>query len=467
MKWYVLVFASCLTLWSAAQSQFSTTEINYGAFGALADRYQDMSIKNTGSKPIYILRVEHGPSVTHFLPSDRIEPGGTLIVRFQVNPTVKGKFSFPVQVFTSDLAEPKVIQLKGELLTNPGTGFNYTACPDFNNTPSLFRTQNLTIITVDKVTSQPLSQSKVVIVRNGEKAGAWLTGKKGSFQAAIPSGYFFFLVNHEGYLTKQDGVFVGPEITEITIPLVRDPKAVVPIPVVDVPDTATVIPPAQVEELIEEVIPPPPHVDSVIKQANIELATLPLDAFGEDHFKPVNAVFVLDVSSSMKLGQKMDLMKYSLNELVSKMRSNDKIGLVTYSDEAVVFKAPTSGSQKDELAKSVNDLRPQGLTAGGKGIKLGYKQVLKNYDPTKANMVIVITDGAFNKDSDDYQKLVKKYSKKGITLSVVGIEAKDRDAKLMTEAASFGKGRYVPIKELSDAQHNLFQEIRIASFKGV
>ncbi len=80
-------------------------------------------------------------------------------------------------------------------------------------------------------------------------------------------------------------------------------------------------------------------------------------------------------------------------------------------------------------------------------------------------MVIIITDGAFNKDSDDYQKTVRKYAKKGIIFSVVGIQAKEKDEIQMTEAAAFGAGRYVSIHQLSDAQDKLFREIRIASFK--
>ena len=105
------------------------------------------------------------------------------------------------------------------------------------------------------------------------------------------------------------------------------------------------------------------------------------------------------------------------------------------------------------------------MTAGGKGIKLGYKEVMKNYDPKKANMVIIITDGAFNKDSEDYQKTVQKYAKQGIIFSVVGIQAREKDAVLMQEAAEFGHGRFVPIQKLADAHSNLTTEIRIASFK--
>jgi len=39
------------------------------------------------------------------------------------------------------------------------------------------------------------------------------------------------------------------------------------------------------------------------------------------------------------------------------------------------------------------ELKASGMTAGGAGIKLGYKQNLKSYLDDGVNQVIVITDG--------------------------------------------------------------------------
>jgi hypothetical protein len=60
---------------------------------------------------------------------------------------------------------------------------------------------------------------------------------------------------------------------------------------------------------------------------------------------------------------------------------------------------------------------------------------------------------------------VKKYHKKGITLSVVGIKNKSVDEEEMRDAATLGGGHYIPIFGLADARHNLRQEIRILTFK--
>ena len=77
----------------------------------------------------------------------------------------------------------------------------------------------------------------------------------------------------------------------------------------------------------------------------------------------------------------------------------------------------------------------------------------------------MITDGAFNRNSEDYKNHIEKYKKQGINMSVVGILNSEIDRKSMEKVAELGGGRYVPIHKLSDAMNNLKQEIRFISFK--
>ena len=161
----------------------------------------------------------------------------------------------------------------------------------------------------------------------------------------------------------------------------------------------------------------------------------------------------------------MELMKYSLNQLVDMLRPQDKIGLVTYSSYADVLLPPTTGGNKTDIKEKVEELKAFGYTSGGTGIKLGFKQANRAKIDDGTNHVIIITDGAFNRNSDDYKKYVKKYAKKGINFSVVGIKNKPIDEGEMREAAELGKGHYVPIMGLSDARENLRREIRLLSYK--
>jgi Ca-activated chloride channel family protein len=167
----------------------------------------------------------------------------------------------------------------------------------------------------------------------------------------------------------------------------------------------------------------------------------------------------------MKQNEKLELMKFALIQLVNMLRAEDNISIVTYSSEAKVLISKTSGANKEKINAEVSALKAAGLTAGGEAIKLGFKQARKSFIENGVNQVIVITDGAFNRYSQEYEKTVKKYNKKGIHLSVVGIQNKLADEQKMQAAAELGGGRYIPIFKLADAQSNIKEEIRFISFK--
>lgn len=457
----LIVFFSSLVFGQGMSNQ----SFDLGEVDAYSDRYVDIPLTNKTGKKIYVLRVETGPELSYRISNTTLLPDSTSHLRVQVNPIKKGPFNYTVLVHMSDRNEPLKFTINGTLKSVISYSSELTKCPEFGAKPvSINKTSELTIITVDKQTGEPLSKSTVTIIRNGEPAGTWITGNSGKFKDKIPPGYFYFFATHEGYENKEAGVYVGPEISEITIPLKRNKIIEEPVAVV-VEEDPVQLPPEQVETALEEQINSEPQ-DSSFAVSFPELAAIPEDNFDNSYFNDVNVMFVLDVSASMKMGEKMDLMKFSLNQLVDQLRPGDRMGIVTYSSKASVLVSPTSGGDKTILKDAISGLKAGGMTAGGLGIKLAYKQVMKHYDASKTNMVIIITDGAFNKDSDDYKKVVKKYAKKGIVFSVVGIQTKENDQKLMTEAAKVGNGRFVLIEKLGDAYHNLKREIRIATYKG-
>ena len=72
--------------------------------------------------------------------------------------------------------------------------------------------------------------------------------------------------------------------------------------------------------------------------------------------------------AQMKQVDKIELMKYSLYQLVDMLRPQDKIGLVTYASDARVLMKSTKGSDKELIKEEVSKLKAFGYTAGGSGI---------------------------------------------------------------------------------------------------
>ncbi|MDX1651702.1 MAG: VWA domain-containing protein [Brumimicrobium sp.] len=450
----------------SSQIIFDKTEHNFGEINQGDQRYVDIYLKNTGKKNEFILSVRQPLEVVFIQKGAMITPDSSTVIRFQINQRKKGKFNYKIPVYTSDKQEPTIITLKGEMSESPEITNNFTACPNFGQSPAQGNPLDFQLIveTVDKETGEKLQQSTVAIIQNGNPVGKYKTGSGGRFTTQIPLGITYFYAVHDNYFPAELGTYVNFKRNLVVLELERKPET---------PKEE------KQEDLVTETIKPDEPIADSIEIADIiettteeknenlppELSELDENNFDPEYFKPVNVVFVIDVSSSMRQEDRIELLKYSLNQLVEMLRPQDRIGLVSYATNTKVLLHPTSGANKEEINEIVKDLKASGLTAGGAGIKLGYKQARKNFIKDGNNQVIIITDGAFNRNSGDYKKNIEKYLKKGIKLSVVGIKSNERAEENMQEAAQLGEGRFIRIDRLADAQRELKQEIRLASFR--
>ena len=473
MRYATLFFTFFLSISAIGQISFNKVKHDFGELESYSPRYVDFVLTNNGNKQEWMLSIKKPFDVVYINSKQFIEPDSSIILRFQVNPKVKGRFSYDIDVFTSDRAEATKIKLSGKLMeidqNNPNA---FTACPTFNDRPG-GRDPNkfdLTVVTIDKNTKKELSSSTVSLIQNGRPVWTDKTDKRGKIKKDATLGFSYFYATHEGYYPAELGAYINFKRNYIVVELEKDARIPPPLPD-PIPDTNDIVvaDPEPTPEPPEIVIDLEDHIEEDTSTFEVEVPPafeeLADDNFDETHFKPINVVFVLDVSSSMREADKMELMKYSLFQLTDMMRPQDKMGIVTYASSANVILKPTNGANKDKIKKQVEQLKAYGFTSGGTGIKLGFKQAKRGRIEGGINHVIVITDGAFNRNSDDYKRYVKRYAKKGIHMSVVGIKNKDKDKEEMIHAASVGGGHYVPIFKLADAQKNLKQEIRLLTFK--
>ena len=167
----------------------------------------------------------------------------------------------------------------------------------------------------------------------------------------------------------------------------------------------------------------------------------------------------------MNKEERLELMKLALISLMEQVGPDDQITVVTYGNNAEVIIPTTRGSQRDEIIERVSKIKGGGMTAGGKGIKLGYNMALRNEIPKGNNQIFVITDGAFIKVSQDYERTIKRNTEKGYVLSVVGIKNNPEDEEKMTEVATMGSGRFIAINSIGDARTKLYDEVKRASYR--
>jgi Ca-activated chloride channel family protein len=175
---------------------------------------------------------------------------------------------------------------------------------------------------------------------------------------------------------------------------------------------------------------------------------------------PRNLVFLVDVSGSMSMPDKLPLVQRSLAQLVPTLRAADRISLVVYAGAAGVVLPPTPGSDKDTILAALARLEAGGSTNGAEGIEAAYAQAHAAFMEDGVNRVILASDGDFNVGVSSHEALVEMIEsqrKSGIELSVLGYGMGHRD-HTMEQLADKGNGNYAYIDGAEEAHKVLVEE---------
>lgn len=158
--------------------------------------------------------------------------------------------------------------------------------------------------------------------------------------------------------------------------------------------------------------------------------------------RPLSLALVLDRSGSMA-GRKLAVTRACAAFLVQRLAPGDRLGLVTYHDEAellVPLVPVAEGRQR--LLEAIERIRPGGSTnlSGGylKGVEL-----LAGSDPTPLRRVLLLSDGLANVGITAPAVLrgiaARARERSGVTTSTIGFGA-DFDEDLLTAIADAGGG---------------------------
>lgn len=176
---------------------------------------------------------------------------------------------------------------------------------------------------------------------------------------------------------------------------------------------------------------------------------------------PNNLVFLVDVSGSMNMPDRLPLLKQALGMLVDGMRPDDHVAIVVYANGVGVHLEPTDGTRKARIREALNKLVASGGTSGGEGLRLAYETALKNFEKGANNRIILATDGDFNIGTFNDSELVRFIEgqrDKGIFLSVLGFGRGNFMDARMKKLADNGNGSYAFIDSVLEAKKVLGKE---------
>ena len=177
---------------------------------------------------------------------------------------------------------------------------------------------------------------------------------------------------------------------------------------------------------------------------------------------PSNLVFLIDVSGSMDMPNRLPLLKSAFKLLVDNLRDKDTISIVVYGSTTGVWLVPTSGKEKEKIRKAIEELNPAGATPGESGIRAAYRVAKSQFITNGNNRVILATDGDFNvgqSTEDELEKLITQHQQSGIYLTCLGVGMGNyKDSKLEVLAKK-GNGNFAYLDNEREAEKVLVKEL--------
>lgn len=152
----------------------------------------------------------------------------------------------------------------------------------------------------------------------------------------------------------------------------------------------------------------------------------------------INLTLVLDHSTSMNKGRRLDRVKVAAAEIINQLSTSDILSVVGFNDRAEVVIPATAVTDKRRLVSKARMMRASGSTEIYHGLLTGIQENRKNLDPKRVNHLILLTDGNTYGDEERSVELARQVSREGIGISTLGLGTEWNDEFLDKLAATTG-----------------------------
>lgn len=159
---------------------------------------------------------------------------------------------------------------------------------------------------------------------------------------------------------------------------------------------------------------------------------------------PLNLVLVIDRSGSMADKGKLEYAKKAATQIVSALRSTDRLGLVSYSDNVQLLYPLQFLEARDVAIIAINSLTPTNSTNLSGGLVKGIEE-LKGVDGKgRLNRLILLSDGLANRGITaipQLSRIASDAAETGIGITTMGLGL-HFDENLLMSLAEHGTGNY-------------------------
>jgi Ca-activated chloride channel family protein len=174
----------------------------------------------------------------------------------------------------------------------------------------------------------------------------------------------------------------------------------------------------------------------------------------DEERKPAHLTFVIDTSGSMNQDGRLEMVKQSLDLMISRLQPNDMVAIVAYNENAWTVLNSTPLTNRQAIRNALYNLRPGGSTNVSAGLQLGYQHAMNMLDGQANNRVILCSDGVANTGDTSIEGILESvngYVQRGVTLTTVGVGMGNYNDVLLEQLADKGNGQYTYVDTLEQA----------------
>jgi len=161
------------------------------------------------------------------------------------------------------------------------------------------------------------------------------------------------------------------------------------------------------------------------------------------NYRSSHVCLVIDRSTSMK-GDRINVLKFQINELLDVLKPIDYLSVVVFSDRAEILVPPTLSNDRTIIQTKLAELKTSGATEIYQGLEMGIR-LLRGEELADNNILILLTDGQTYGDEENCLSIAKDAGSDGITIHTIGIgtDWNDRFLDSLANLAG-GTSSYVP-----------------------
>ena len=178
--------------------------------------------------------------------------------------------------------------------------------------------------------------------------------------------------------------------------------------------------------------------------------------------RATDMIIILDRSGSMSGSRKMPYAKAAIRNVLSRLNSNDRFGLISFANHSIVHSplASVIPGKKQEFNDIVNSIHAGGGTNIGDGLNSALGLMAKN-GSERVRKILLLSDGQANQgvtSSQGLSRIASDLTRNDAVLSSIGMGL-DFNEMLLTELADHGMGRYDYLEDLSGLGQILAEDL--------